>query len=224
MRRMTKTHLNCFIAFTAIAAMTSQWNGLNSVYGLLKPLTTILVILLVCLFRTDNSRNTILVVVALVACLTGDVLLLDEARFALGLTSFLLAQLIFAYVFFTMADGQLGYASLVVLSIAGLSFYWFLYPQLGALAIPVAIYLCCISTMCWLAVNLYRVKPSPAAYLLCVAGILFMLSDTIIAINKFLHPFSFSQVVILTTYWVSISLIANAFTIDRFLRTNDGEK
>jgi len=213
MRRMNKNLLNVLVALSAIAAMTSQRLGQEFVFSILKPLTTILVISVVWFYSCKNSKNTILVFLGLIACLAGDILLLDEARFAYGLASFLLAHLVFSFVLFNLSKGELRYFPLVILLFVGAGFYYFLYPELGELAIPVAVYLCCISTMCWLGINLYLLRPSPASNLLCIAGLLFVFSDAIIAVNKFLLPFSLSQVVILTTYWLSISLIANAFTM-----------
>ena len=139
MRRMNKNLLNVLVALSAVAAMTSQWLGQEFVYSILKPLTTILVISVVWFYSCKNSKNTILVFLGLIACLAGDILLLDEARFAYGLASFLLAHLVFSFVLFNLSKGELRYFPLVILLFVGAGFYYFLYPELGELAIPVAV-------------------------------------------------------------------------------------
>lgn len=212
MRRMTKNQFNTLIAVSAFLAIASQWFGFQTVFSFLKPLTTILVICLLALFRVEEFKYTTLVVVALIFCLGGDVMLLDDARFAFGLASFLLAHLIFVYIFYRMAAGKLHYAPLIALVAMGIGFYYVLHKELGELAIPVGVYLMCILVMCWLAINLYLVRADLLSRILAAAGIVFVFSDTIIAVNKFLLPFQLAQVVILASYWLSIALIANAFT------------
>ena len=210
---MSKLHLNYLIAISACAAITTQLMGQNLAFSLLKPLTSILVILLVVLYRQDKSSITNIVIIALIACLGGDVFLLDESLFAYGLSSFLLAHLLFTYVFYSLAKVRMNYAPLFALLLFAGGFYSLLLPKLAELTIPVAVYQLCISVMCWQGINLYLSRRDQVGRWLCIAGLLFVFSDTIIAVNKFLIPFELSGPVILSTYWLSIALIANVFTL-----------
>jgi hypothetical protein len=40
--------------------------------------------------------------------------------------------------------------------------------------------------------------------------LLFMFSDSMIAVSKFKMPFAYASALILSTYWLSIGLLANA--------------
>ncbi len=46
-----------------------------------------------------------------------------------------------------------------------------------------------------------------------IAVVLFLISDSIIALNKSQYAFQLSGVLILSTYWLSISLLANSTTV-----------
>lgn len=209
---MSKLQLNYLIAISACAAIACQLVGQDFAFSILKPLTSVLIILLLVLYRQDKSSISNIVIIALIACLGGDVFLLDESLFAYGLSSFLLAHLLFTYVFYSLAKGQMNYTPLIALLLFAGGFYSMLLPKLAELTIPVAVYQLCISMMCWQGVNLYLSRRDQVGRWLCVAGLLFVFSDTIIAINKFLIPFELSGPVILLTYWLSIALIANVFT------------
>lgn len=211
---MNKLQLNYLIAISACAAVASQLMGQNLAFSLLKPLTSVLVILLVVLYRQDKSVISNIVIIALIACLGGDLFLLDESMFAYGLSSFLVAHLLFTYLFYSLAKGRMSYTPLVALLIFAGSLYSILLPKLAELTIPVAVYQLCICVMCWQGINLYLSRRDQIGQWLCIASLLFVFSDTIIAINKFLMPFDLSGPLILITYWLSIGLIANVFTFN----------
>jgi uncharacterized membrane protein YhhN len=209
---MSKLQLNYLIAISACSAIVSQLLGHDFTFSILKPLTSVLVILLVVLYKQDKTSITNIVIIALIACLIGDVLLLDESLFAYGLSSFLLAHLLFTYLFYSLAKGRMSYTPLIALLFIAGSFYSILLPKLAELTAPVAVYQICISIMCWQGINLYLSRRDRVGRCLCIAGLLFVFSDTIIAVNKFLIPFELSGPVILLSYWLSIALIANVFT------------
>lgn len=209
---MISKKFNATIALSAAAAILSQWLGMMQAFTLLKPLTTILIIGGYAHYREQYAYQPAMVVIALIACLGGDVLLLDESLFAYGLSSFLLAQLIFAYLFYSLHAQPLRYPPLLLLGIFCSGFYWLMFDQLGNLAIPVAVYQVCISLMCWMAISLYLNRRDSHSRSLAIAALLFVFSDSIIAFNKFLVPFELSGAVILSSYWLSIAIFANVFT------------
>jgi uncharacterized membrane protein YhhN len=81
---------------------------------------------------------------------------------------------------------------------AGLLFY--LYDDLGNMRIPVVIYTIVILTM--LAAAISRIKKvSRISYYLVLSGaVLFVLSDSMIAVNKFSHPFKAASALIMLSY------------------------
>lgn len=178
---------------------------------LFKPLTTVLVIALP-FFAPNNGHVTFgrWVIVGLVFCLLGDVLLLFDTYFIFGLGAFLLAHILFSISFIQYMGFYKGWiAFLVLFGMAGVLFYW-LRPDLGDFLLPVSMYVLIITFMAWQGVGLYLRDREGAHALMAMAVLFFMLSDTLLAIAKFKTPFYLSGPLILSTYWLSIGLIANA--------------
>ncbi|MBW8198771.1 lysoplasmalogenase [Flagellimonas abyssi] len=203
--------INIFILVSACLAIYFGLSNERELFTFFKPLTTIFVIA-VPFFAPKNGHVTFgrLVIVGLVFCLLGDVLLLFDAYFLFGLGAFLLAHILFSISFVQyMGFYKNWIAFLVLFGIAGVLFYW-LRPDLGDLLLPVSIYVLIITFMAWQGVGLYMRKRNNAHALLAMAVLFFMFSDTLLAIAKFKTPFYLSGPLILSTYWLSIGLIANA--------------
>lgn len=77
-----------------------------------------------------------------------------------------------------------------------------LWPVLGALKIPVAIYFIAITAMCIAAI---RAEARPGRLL--AGALLFVIADSLIAINRFLWPFDASTYVIVAIYTTAQWLI-----------------
>lgn len=203
--------INIFILVSACLAIYFGLSNERELFTFFKPLTTIFVIA-VPFFAPKNGHVTFgrLVIVGLVFCLLGDVLLLFDAYFLFGLGAFLLAHILFSISFVQYMGFYKNWIDFLVLfGIAGVLFYW-LRPDLGDLLLPVSIYVLIITFMAWQGVGLYMRKRNNAHALLAMAVLFFMLSDTLLAIAKFKTPFYLSGPLILSTYWLSIGLIANA--------------
>ena len=194
---------------SALVAIFLDYQG-STWYMALKPLTTILFILLVVLTKNTHAGYKRTLLVALCFCLLGDVLLLKQDYFVFGLSSFLIAHLLFARGFITLGGFQKNTMALIVLVIVGIALYAWLYPDLGSLKYPVAAYVLVILFMAWQGISLYLKNNTIAYALIAVGVVLFMFSDSMIAVNKFKASFALSGVVILSTYWLAIALIANS--------------
>lgn len=203
--------INISILVSACLAIYFGFYNDRELFMFFKPLTTILVIALP-FFAPKNGHVTFgrLVFVSLVFCLLGDVLLLFDAYFLFGLVAFLVAHILFSVSFIQyMGFYKNWIAFLVLFGIAGVLFYW-LRPGLGDLLLPVSMYVLIITFMAWQGVGLYMRERNNAHALMAMAVLFFMLSDALLAISKFKSPFYLSGPLILSTYWLSIGLIANA--------------
>lgn len=156
--------------------------------------------------------------VAIIASWLGDVLLLkgdEELFFMLGLGSFLIAQIAYGYTFLKTDGNKKGllhkkplYAlPVVVLAVA---IYVFLYPYLGEMLIPVSIYVCAISFMVLSAIN-RRGFERKGSTVLIIAVFSFMLSDTLLAVNKFVVEIPRASVWIMLTYIMAQYGIAKSY-------------
>ncbi|AYC33908.1 lysoplasmalogenase [Pseudomonas cavernae] len=143
--------------------------------------------------------------VGLLLSLAGDMLLEWPADlFVFGLGAFLLAHL--AYLLAYLGDSRrLAPGALLLAALSGASLFALLASRgLGALLIPVALYALTISAMLWRA--LARLG-SPAigrrsAWLAAGGAALFVLSDSLIGINRFVTPFAAAPYAIILTYWL----------------------
>jgi uncharacterized membrane protein YhhN len=156
------------------------------------------------LFRT-GSKNWILA--ALFFSWAGDVLLMfvpkNEVFFLAGLGSFLVAH-IFYIVFFhqlrVREDVKPRALLLVIVVIYYATLITWLSPYLAEMKIPVYVYGLVISFMLMLALHMLYIKNKAAGKWLLLGAVLFVVSDSILAINKFYKPIEMAGVLIMLTY------------------------
>jgi len=137
----------------------------------------------------------------------GDVLLLFEERnalfFILGLSAFLLAHVCYI-VFFNKIRRIEGMRGQFLLFLLVLIYYaaliQLLSPELGDMKVPVWIYGAVICTMLWIALHLNKIYHSNSGLFIMMGAILFVLSDSALAINKFYESFAGAGIVIMLTY------------------------
>lgn len=161
---------------------------------------------------TDKEERSRTVLLALVFSWIGDVLLMfqpqGELYFIGGLLAFLVAHLyyIFAYRQFMIEDtskallGVQRFRFSFPIILAGTGLVSVLYSHLGGLKIPVIVYALVLVLM---VVNaLFRFgRTSLASFSMVFFGAtLFMISDSMIAINKFMLPIAYSGFWVMFTY------------------------
>jgi uncharacterized membrane protein YhhN len=161
------------------------------------------------------SRRILLT--ALIFSWIGDVILIfadiAEIYFILGLVSFLIAHITYCVLFNKQIIGEIqinkvlfGLGSLVI------AFYLtaiilVLMPNLGDLKIPVIVYAAVISTMLLFAFNGYLIWKKPGALYIFLGAITFVISDSILAFDKFHAPIEKSSFFIMLSYLVAQYLI-----------------
>ena len=147
----------------------------------------------------------------------GDILLMGSGSlfFLLGLSAFLLTHI--SYISGTTqgfaGSGFLkrhpGWALPFVLTpVLMLSWLWVGIPS--GMRIPVTIYALVINTMVASVVNLKGRLSSPVFISMATGALLFMLSDSLIAINKFGHPFEGERLAVMVTYIVGQWLLTRS--------------
>ena len=203
--------LNLLTLISAAVAIYFNFIENVDVYRIFKPLTTILVILIPLLQPVKiHKKYSQLIIVALLFCLIGDVFLLSKNHFIFGLASFLIAHVIFTLGFISINGWKSYPLPLIVLLTVGAAYYLFMYNSLNELAIPVLFYFVFIILMCWQGINLYIWRKEFVFKLIAIAVVLFLVSDSIIALDKFKMAFEASGLLVLATYWISISILANS--------------
>ena len=172
------------------------------------------------LIRTEGKVRMLLGS-GLILSVTGDVLLALDGLFVQGLGAFLLAQVIYTVLFVIQGQWQmrrLPWAALIVIYAWVCTLY--IVPQAGDMKVPVVAYMTAISLMAVAAG--FR---NDQQFLWVASGaLIFMVSDTLIAVSRFVMPFDYSGIAVMATYYVAQLLICvgivrhGKFNVDETLR------
>lgn len=212
MTKQTKTTLASLVflivAITDVYAVITQNKNLEMIF---KPLlmTTLAVVYLVSV-----EKPSFWVLSALFFSFWGDVFLLNKEKFfVFGLASFLLAHVIYIKIVTDLLHKELTTKMItsaipfVVLFIGLLSL---IYVNLGEMLVPVIVYGITISTFGTAALLHYRQGKSTSSSWLLLGAILFIASDSLIALNNFYTPKRLFDISIIVLYIVAQYLIVKA--------------
>ena len=165
---------------------------------------------------------------ALLFSWAGDVFMLFQLQspgfFIVSLVSFLCAHLAYITFFVKIKKTAAGWwkknIHVVVIVLAyGFLLLALLWKKLGDMQIPVLIYTICIISMLLTCMRTQPVVPKVIWIWLGVGALLFVISDSLLALNKFMHPFLFAGPLIILTYGLAQLLIVIGST--RFFREFD---
>jgi uncharacterized membrane protein YhhN len=180
-----------------------------------KPLIVIALIhyFSVATWKTESGFMKI-IIMALIFSWLGDLVLMFESFsknfFLIGLLSFLFAHLNYIRFFSIVRMGEKinmtpGLVLLVVVYYSGL--IYLLFNDLHEMKIPVMVYGIVISIMFLLALHMLFVRNKEAGKLMMLGALLFVASDSILAVNKFYSSFEFAGIAIMLTYGIAQLLI-----------------
>jgi uncharacterized membrane protein YhhN len=134
----------------------------------------------------------------------------------LGLSAFLVAHIFYIFFFSKLHKREdilvrpllLGAVLLYYVLLIGL-----LFPHLGEMKIPVILYGLVISCMLFYAMHMVFLQDAGAGRWIITGAILFIISDSILAINKFYQPFTGAGLLVMLTYGM-----AQLFIIEGVIR------
>jgi uncharacterized membrane protein YhhN len=136
---------------------------------------------------------------------------LNDILFMAGLVCFMITHIMY-FTVFSLTPGRnyvckkLFFFILPVM-IYGSGLLCFMYNDLGGMRIPVILYTIVLLAMLAAAISRYQKVNNFSYYLVLSGAILFVLSDSLLAINKFSHPFKGSSALIMSTYLAGQFLI-----------------
>lgn len=175
-----------------------------------KPLTILLLIASLWLYGSKTGSYRWLLVGAFIFSIVGDVALINPQNFVIGLAAFFVAHLFYMAAFFVAGDKSFDWRSLVGFLVGLLVFLSVVSGVPPELMIAVIAYTLVLSGMLTLAINLWLTRKDLLAQFAFWGAILFAFSDSVIAFNKFVHPFVAAKLVTLATYFVAQWLIARS--------------
>lgn len=200
-----------FFVVIAIVELISEIYNLKDVIMVVKPL--LMPSLAAHLFFTVQKKNKLafFVIIALIFSWFGDVFLMfqevNPQYFVFGLVSFLLAHVSYIYIFRKSSSGFepriITYSTGFTLLLFGVLIILLLWPGLGDMQIPVLVYT--IVIICMGQVALFR--KAEGASIVLIGAMLFIASDSMIAINKFYEP------IVAARFWIMITYILAQYMI-----------
>jgi uncharacterized membrane protein YhhN len=206
--------LKIYVGFSIIYLLILLFNFENIAWylkGLLIP-----VLWLAVYFSSEFPSKKILLG-ALFFSWIGDVILLfaniSEIYFILGLVAFLISHIIYIILFNKQnkpdvpKNKGIFFIGLIAIVIYLATMLTVLLPKLGDLQLPVIVYALTISTMLLYAFSGYLIWKKPANTYIFVGAIIFVLSDSILAMDKFYEPIYKNSFFIMLTYLMAQYLI-----------------
>ncbi len=155
-----------------------------------------MVLLMIITFQLMESKSERFFLMGLVFSTAGD-FFLDYDRinwFVFGLGSFLLAHLF--YIMALRPVERKNILAIIAYSTYGLIICYVFSPGLGELFVPVLAYMSVLMMM-----GIFTLISRKSNIWLVIGGISFIISDSIIGINKFYTPIPHSHLLIMPTYY-----------------------
>lgn len=220
MKRFKTIILHIVFTLTLVVILYANMAGNDLLEHWFKPLLMpVLAIYLTVFSKGLHREMVVLMLLAILFSWGGDILLMytsqSEKFFLFGLSSFLLAQICYINLFrrSIVMSGKKPFLKkkafyLIPYIAFGLIFYILLYDELSALLkVGVFVYMTAILSMSAMALNRFG-NGHPISFSMVFSGsILFVLSDSIIALDKFLFPINDAGFYIMLTYGIAQYLI-----------------
>ena len=170
-----------------------------------------------------NSKN--IIYAGLIFAFLGDLMLIYTGKwfFMAGMVAFMLTHI--CYTLFFLKAGQFQFRkatefflAAIVVTLLAMQLLQFLKPYLGDLLIPVKIYMAAICIMTASAANLLgnKLMKVLATTFFLPGAALFVLSDSVLALNQFLYKDPFLDIVVMLSYGYAQCLLVQGFT--RYLK------
>lgn len=204
-----KRFLTGLAAGAAVVTIVADLSGSPAVF-VAKPLAMVALIgATLGAAPIPSARYRGLMAAGLVCSLAGDVLLLwPESLFVAGLLAFLAAHVCYLTAFRT-AGGDRPSARLVVpllaVAVAVLALTW---KGLGAMRVPVVAYMGVIVAMWWTALGRWQADGSRSAVFAAAGATAFVISDGLLALNRFRAPLPAAALLVLTPYYAAQFLLS----------------
>jgi uncharacterized membrane protein YhhN len=152
-----------------------------------------------------NNTTRYITLLALICSLIGDVLLMFVDRspnfFIGGLIAFLVAHLMYIKVFLKSRNKTANPIPIIIMFLVyAIGIFYYIKDGLNQMLIPVLIYLIVILIMGTTAYLRNKSKTNNSYGFILVGAVFFIISDSLLAIDKFHEPLALSSISIILTY------------------------
>lgn len=206
---LTKSERSFSIIFAIILIAELICGSIESLYQLHYISKPAIVMSLIVFFWKDSHAVSksirTLTLLALLFSLLGDVLLMfvehSPNYFMFGLLAFLLAHIMYILVFSKHRNASkksIGF--IILMTIYAIGLFYFLRNGLGEMLVPVLIYTTVILTMSITAFLREGKVTNISYHFVFLGAILFMVSDSLLALNKFYEALPLANILIMLSY------------------------
>lgn len=217
MQSFLKKNILFIFGMIATAEVITRLFPGNQADYFLKPLL-LPVLMTAVVLHTKASALRSIILTGLFFSFAGDTLLMFEEKHALffigGLVCFLITHLLYCWYFLKASASTASYIRnkpiiilLVILYTTGL--LYLLFPTLGDLKIPVLLYATVLSLM--LLCSIHAINSFKVSWYFVTGALFFVISDSLLALNKFYAPFSYAGFFIMLTYCLAQFLIVKGY-------------
>lgn len=202
--------------FLLILSADLLFNNLNGLYSfrlLSKPAISITLLIFYLLnSKNRHPKERTLLSVCLLCLFMGDVFLLENTSlyfFPVGFFAFFMANIFYSMVLYRSAnlDINKSYPFLAVSAIYLFAIFYLMYDKLDSYFVPVLIYMFAVLNMIQAAFLRYKVVNHYSFLLVFIGALLFLLSESILALHMFYEPFPYKNFLIMFFYGLSQLLI-----------------
>lgn len=209
-----KVFCSFFIILISLELIVCHFIPDSSIRYFTKPSLASSLLLFLLLQKSMARKLRTLLSVGLLFSLIGDVLLLSahksEYFFLGGLVSFLVAHVFFIITFFEKEgfknNGKMISVRLFLVAYA-ISIFYLISPKLGKLMPYVIIYMGVMLFLVLTAFHRKGASNSKSYGYFLIGALLFMISDSVLALNKFYFSFRASSFLIMLTYSLALLFI-----------------
>jgi uncharacterized membrane protein YhhN len=199
---------------SGILYIRAKYSVLKYQLVIFKPITMLLIISIAFLYPAIDLNYKIFIIAGLLFSLVGDMFLIfPEKHFTKGLISFLIGHILYIFAFVVLAGFHITiwiFLPIVLLSILYLKT---ILPHTGNKTLPVIIYVIIITMMGWIALERLYYLQNLGSLLAAIGACLFMISDSVLALNKFRKSFHRAELIILSTYYTAQWLLTVSIII-----------
>ena len=192
-------------AVFAIIFILSTYYAPYSLSWLVKILPMLILIFIT--LKQSESTTDKLFLTGLIFSMAGD-FFLDYDRvnwFIFGLVSFLTAHLFYLMCLWPVERKRL--VAVIFYPLFGIAMFSIITPGLGELFVPVVAYMSILLFM-----GIFTVISKKSNLWLIIGGVSFIISDSLLAFDKFYTPIAYSHVLIMVTYYFAqFSLVKGVF-------------
>lgn len=206
---MTTTLLALFSLTSAAVLVRAERQGFRNLVYLAKPLALVSVALIaVFAWPLVSTEYRLWILAGLALSLLGDMaLMVPKDRFLTGLGAFFLAHVAYTIAFLGRLDTPV-FLPYLPFGFAGLFVVVILWRHLDGLRIPVIAYAVAIAVMAGSAWAVAMTIGSVSAWTAAVGTLLFLFSDVVLALNRFVGEIRSADALIVWTYFPAQLLLA----------------